>query len=139
MNRFFLTQAISFLFVFLFMYAAVSKLIDYDRFKIQLGQSPLLNPFANGLAWAVPALEMLIAGLLLFSRSRLQGLYASFGLMTLFTLYIFFITRFSDYVPCSCGGILQNMNWNQHLVFNILFVVLGVLGVFGYRSAAPAK
>lgn len=29
-------------------------------------------------------------------------------------------------MPCSCGGILEKMNWNQHLLFNICFCVLAV-------------
>lgn len=34
-------QSLVFLFVLLFVYAAVSKLVDYETFENQLGQSPL--------------------------------------------------------------------------------------------------
>jgi len=67
--------------------------------------------------------------MLAFLRFRLLGLYASFSLMVMFTAYIIAITKFSDYIPCSCGGVLQNMSWNQHLIFNIGFILLAVAGI----------
>jgi hypothetical protein len=47
----------------------------------------------------------------------------------MFTTYIIIITRFSPYVPCSCGGVLQKLGWTEHLVFNIVFVVLAATGI----------
>ncbi len=134
-----ITDIIACLFILLFIYAALSKLLDYQKFQVQVGQSPLLTPFRGLVVWAIPAIEILIAGLLAFQRTRLAGLYASHGLMALFTAYIFAITRFSDYIPCSCGGILQKMSWNQHLIFNLCFVVLGLTGIFFYRNDAGGQ
>jgi Methylamine utilisation protein MauE. len=128
-NKVVIVEAISFLFILLFMYAAVSKFADYDKFRIQLGQSPLLTDFAKWIAWFIPAVEVVISLMLAFARSRLKGLYASFTLMVMFTAYIFTIQNFSDYIPCSCGGILQDMSWTQHLLFNLAFVILGVVGI----------
>jgi hypothetical protein len=54
---------------------------------------------------------------------RSIGLYLSFALMTLFSVYILVITNYSSNVPCSCGGILEKMTWNQHLIFNLAFLV----------------
>ncbi|MEJ0031509.1 MAG: MauE/DoxX family redox-associated membrane protein [Bacteroidota bacterium] len=45
--------------------------------------------------------------------------------MVMFTAYIVVITRFSEYTPCSCGGVLEKMSWDQHLVFNIGFCGVG--------------
>lgn len=115
---------VCYLFVFLFVYAAISKFIDYERFTIQMGQSPLLTSFAGYLGWIVPVSEIIIAVFLLFRKTRLIGLYASFFIMVLFTGYIFIILNLSDFVPCSCGGILENMSWHQHLVFNLIFILL---------------
>jgi hypothetical protein len=53
----------------------------------------------------------------------------------MFTGYIIAITRFSDNVPCSCGGVLQTMSWNQHMVFNIVFILLALTGVFLHSTA----
>ncbi len=129
MNKSAVTKFIAALFILLFTYAACSKLIDYPKFRIQLGLSPLLTSFAGWIAWLVPATEITIAVLLFTGRFRLLGLYASFSLMTMFTAYIVAITRFSEFIPCSCGGILQSMSWNQHLVFNIFFTLAGCAGI----------
>jgi len=120
---------ISFLFILLFVYAAASKLMDMEKFRAQAGQSPLIYPVANLVIWTVPLLEILISILLIIPRSRLLGFYSSFGLMVLFSSYIVILLRFSDFVPCSCGGVLEKMTWTQHLVFNIAFVLLGLAGI----------
>jgi len=134
-------EIISFLFILLFVYAAMMKLLDVEKFTVQLGQSPLLMAFAPQFAWGVPILELLIAAMLIFSRTRLVGLYASFTLMVMFTVYIIIILNFAAHVPCSCGGILEDMNWTEHLTFNIGFVVLSIVGtvLMGRPSEARAN
>lgn len=117
------------LFVVLFVYTATSKFLDYEKFRVQIGQSPLLTAIAGIVAWLIPAIELMVAGLLLWLRTRLIGLYAAFSLMVAFTAYIIVITQFSDNIPCSCGGVLSKMTWNEHLVFNILFVILAAVAV----------
>lgn len=122
-------EIICFLFILLFTYAAVMKLMDVQKFTVQIGKSPLLTDFAGVVAWGIPITELLIAVMLAVTRFRLWGLYASFGLMTMFTAYIIAILQFSEHIPCSCGGVLESMGWTEHLVFNIGFVLLGLAGV----------
>ncbi|MBJ2126360.1 MauE/DoxX family redox-associated membrane protein [Flavobacterium sp. IB48] len=117
------------LFVLLFVYAATSKLFDFENFKIQLGQSPLLSAVANWTSITVPVLEIIIAASLLLRHVRLVGLYASYLLMIMFTAYIYIILNYSAFVPCSCGGILEKMTWGEHLVFNICFIILAIIGI----------
>lgn len=127
-----LIDFISAAFVVLFVYAAITKLIDYDKFRLQIGQSPLLTGFVGIIVWLVPGTEILISLMLVKLRFRLIGLYASFALMVMFTAYIIVITRFSEYMPCSCGGVLEKMSWDEHLVFNIGFVVLAFVAILIY-------
>lgn len=135
-------EIICFLFILLFTYAAVMKLMDVQKFTVQIGKSPLLTNFAGIVAWGIPITELLIAGMLAITRLRLWGLYASFGLMTMFTAYIIAILQFSQNIPCSCGGVLESMGWTEHLIFNIGFVLLGLSGVVlrskGQDSNEPA-
>jgi uncharacterized membrane protein YphA (DoxX/SURF4 family) len=130
-------EIISLLFIFLFTYAAFSKFHDFGKFSTQLGQSPLLTNIAAPVSWFIPAFELVIAAALAIPKYRLLALYVSFTLMSLFTFYIIAITRFSDYVPCSCGGILQQMTWDQHLIFNIGFVLLAATAVLLNRVEEP--
>lgn len=119
----------------LFVYAAVSKLLDFENFQVQLGQSPLLSVYASFVSWIVPTLELLIAFLLFIPKLRDYGLYSCLCLMTMFTVYIYIVLHYSSFVPCSCGGILEKMSWNVHLVFNIFFVGLAVLAIcLSFRS-----
>ncbi len=128
-----LLEVIILLYIILFVYAAASKLLDYGKFRLDLGQSPMLTSYAGWVAWMVPAIEISVAVMLLIRRWRLPALYAAFGLMIMFTTYIIVITRFSSFVPCSCGGVLQHMTWNQHLMFNIFFALLALAGIVLYQ------
>lgn len=111
-------------YVLLFTYAATSKLLDFETFTVQLAQSPLLSAYAGIITWLVPGIEIVIAVLLIFKRFREIALYAAFALMVMFTAYIFIILNFSDFIPCSCGGVLEKLSWTQHLIFNIVFILL---------------
>lgn len=122
-------EIISLLFVLLFLYAAMSKILDFENFQVQLGQSPLLSAFANFFSYLIPAVEVGISILLILPRYRIYGLWGALCLMTMFTAYIFIVLHFSSFVPCSCGGILEKMSWNVHLIFNLLFVALAIIGI----------
>ena len=124
MRKLIIVETIAGLLILLFVYAAISKLLDYEQFRMQLAQSPLLYYAPNTIAWLVPGTELVIALAMFSRRWRLAGLYASFTLMIIFSGYIIAITHYSEYIPCSCGGVLSKMSWNQHLVFNIGFVIL---------------
>ncbi|MBN9382755.1 MAG: DoxX family membrane protein [Chitinophagaceae bacterium] len=124
-----IVEIIAALLVFLFIYAALSKLLDLDKFKYQLGQSPFITNISWFAAWAIPLGEILVSVALLIRRTRLAGLYLSFFLMLLFTGYIFMMLRYSSYLPCSCGGVLSVMSWKQHFVFNLIFTGLSLLGI----------
>lgn len=107
------------LFALLFVYASISKLLDFERFQVQIAQSPILSVYAFWISRIVIAVELFAAGILLFARTKMLGLYTSIGLMGMFTAYIFIILFYSSFVPCSCGGILEKMTWESHLVFNV--------------------
>ena len=122
-------EIICLLYALLFIYAAVSKLLDLENFQVQLGQSPLLSAFAWWVSRTVPLVELGIVVLLAVPKWRNLGLFASLSLMTMFTSYIFIVLHFSSFVPCSCGGILEKMSWNKHLFFNSVFVALAILAL----------
>lgn len=120
---------ISCLFFALYMYAAANKLADYQKFKVQLGQSPILTPVSGHVLWFIPGIEVLISVLLVVPKTRLVALYASFSLMVMFTSYIVAILNFTEKVPCACGGIFESMQWKEHFLFNIFFIILAVAAI----------
>ncbi|GEN71221.1 MauE/DoxX family redox-associated membrane protein [Chryseobacterium lathyri] len=117
----------------LFVYAAMSKLLDFENFEVQLAQSPLLSAYAGFISYAVIFVELLLAILLCLPNTQIIALYGSLGLMSAFTIYIYLILKYSDFVPCSCGGILEKLGWTEHLIFNIVVVVL-IFSAIIYRS-----
>lgn len=128
-----LLELICAVFVLLFLYAAFTKLFDYEKFRVQLGQSPLLTSVAGFVAWFIPSVEILISVLLMFSRTRLVTLYAAFSLMAIFNGYIVVFLQFSNYVPCSCS-ILEKLGGTELLLFNIAFIILGGIGIMRHGS-----
>lgn len=135
-TRTIIIEIIRFLFIVLFFYAALTKLSDYRGFVGQIGKSPLLTRHSSWLAWLVPSIELIITIMLILPRWTLAGLFASFGLMTLFTLYILFILSFSKELPCACGGILNTLSWQEHLIVNVFFVAIGLTGIKLYNNSA---
>lgn len=121
---------VSFL-ILLFAYAGLSKLMQFETFKFQLGKSPLI-PFniRGAIAVFLPAGEILISLMLLTEKGRLPGLYISFFLLSFFTFYLFYIIHFSYYIPCSCGGILGSLSWTTHIYFNIFFIFISTAAIY---------
>lgn len=127
-------EIINALIVLLWVYAAISKLLEFDTFKVQLSKSPLLTRFAGAVAIALPGVELLVAAALISKRFYQLGLYGTLFLLVAFTAYLIVITNFSHYIPCSCGGILSGMSWNTHIAFNCLFIVLTLVAVFHHAT-----
>lgn len=125
---------ISYFFILLFGYAAFSKLLEFETFQVQLAQSPLLSAYAGIVSYAVITIEVIAIALLSFNFTRLLGLYLSLALMSGFTIYIFLILNYSDFIPCSCGGILEKLGWTEHLIFNIVCIGLAVWGIMSFEK-----
>jgi hypothetical protein len=126
-------DAIVFLLILLFVYAAVFKLLDYESFKLNISVS-IGNSLSGAFALGIPLLELSIACLLFTSRFRIVGLYASSILMLGFTFYIGYYVLFNvTQRPCACGGVLTSMGWTDHLIFNLSFTILAALGIYLYR------
>ena len=123
-------ETICFLYILLFVYAALSKLREFENFQVQVAQSPLLTAYAGYISVAVIVIELIVALMLSFRRTRVVGIFGAFTMMLLFTLYILIILNYSPFVPCSCGGILESMGWMEHLYFNIGFDILAIVGIY---------
>jgi uncharacterized membrane protein YphA (DoxX/SURF4 family) len=122
-------ETVCLLYTLLFVYASVSKVLDFENFQAQLGQSPLLSPFAHLVSYVVIFIELIIAVLLSILRARYFALWGAVALMSMFTAYIVIILHFSYFVPCSCGGILEKLGWTEHLIFNIVFLFLAITAI----------
>jgi uncharacterized membrane protein YphA (DoxX/SURF4 family) len=129
MKKNILVEIISLLFIILFLYTGISKLMDYTVFKEQIATSPLLAPISGWIAILLPAIEIILSVILFIPRWRLKGLYASLVLMILFTGYIIAILTFNEHIPCSCGGVIELLSWKGHIAFNSAFIGLALAGI----------
>ena len=121
-------ELISGFFILLFVYTALSKFNNLDRFAATLAQSPLLGAASGFFAPAIPVIELLVATLLFVPSRRYWGLVSAASLMALFTGYIGYMLLFSPRLPCSCGGIINGLSWKGHLLYNTGATALALMG-----------
>lgn len=123
-------ECIAALLILLFLYASVSKFLDFKTFVDQMNNQPLPKSWTPFLVWTIPLAEIGISTTLLFEHTRLLGFWASLILMSLFTVYTALVLlHFFPYVPCSCGGVIHNLTWPRHLLLNLFYTTLAVLGI----------
>ena len=131
MNYQYRLSTIYLLLTLLFIYTAASKLLDWDGFVYDLNNQPFPNSLTFVLAVFLICSELAVIGCFFFKCSRVIGLWISMSLMLLFTLYTALVLfNVFDRVPCNCGGVIKNLSWPQHLLFNIFFTLLSTWGIY---------
>lgn len=124
------------LLILLYLYTGLTQLLSFKTFHSNIFNQPIYDWSKPMLAYAIPSVQLLIVAGLLFERTRQLALWASFGLLIIFTTYIALIllNAFSR-VPCNCAGVINTFTWPQHLVFNLIFLLLnGIALVLRKRS-----
>ena len=127
-------EVLAALFILLFTYTAISKIIEHKLFVNALYHSPLLSRFNQPISFAIPGIELITSILLFNPAFRKTGFTVSFILMAIFTCYVAYMILFEPNLPCSCGGVIAKLTWMQHLIFNILFSLLALLGRSLYKK-----
>ncbi len=120
-----------FLFTSMFIYAAVSKLMNYEIFVIQMDRQPFPDRLTPLLVWGIPLVEVFAAIMMMTISLRRIGLFFATALMICFTAYIILIKlNYYGIIPCSCGGVIASFTWTQHLIFNLFFIAIGIVGIY---------
>ncbi len=121
--------------IVLFCYTAVAKLMDVAEFERQLARQELPGWSKAPLVWLIPSAELILSVLLIIPSARLSGFYGSAILMALFSGYMALVVMGCfDRTPCSCGGVLRFMSFEGHLIFNLFFLALSLLGIYMFHS-----
>lgn len=129
MKKYTIIQILSCLLILLFTYAAIGKIISHRVFYIELLRFPWLSGVAGFLSWCIPSIELIAVALLFFPKTVLYGLYASAMLLIMFTGFLIWMVAFNANLPCSCGGVIAQLSWKQHIVFNLFFLGFAVTGI----------
>lgn len=127
--------------VFVFLYTGLSKYLSMGQFRVALAKSPMLADYREIVSLILPGVELVTVTLLVWSKTRLIGLYGSLVLLFMFTIYLIYMVSFDSRLPCSCGGIISQLSWHQHIVFNVVLIVLNIVGIRlqrGKRFNRPA-
>lgn len=131
MNRKLVAGLVPALLVLLFMYTGFNKLFGLHDFTTSMYNQPIPHPLAYVLARVIPIAEILAAACLLFPVTQKIGLFTSFILLAIFTMYIgLILLHVFPRVPCSCAGIFRHISWQQHLWINLLLLALTGLALY---------
>src|SRR5690606_7129519 len=115
--------------ILLFGYTGANKLMNQNVFQIQIYRatfSRVLTPF---FSYGIPILELIVVILLIIPRTRLFSLRIALALLTVFTIYIIGMLLFNSNLPCKCGGVIEELDWKSHILFNILFIAISIKGI----------
>jgi hypothetical protein len=115
--------------IILMAYAAVAKGYDIELFQKQITESPLIPlSMTNMVSYVIPISELSAALLLIPKQTRFWGFLFSYFLMLIFSVYLATLVKlFGANLPCACGGILGQMGYNTHIVFNIFFCIVALI------------
>ncbi|MBT0810104.1 hypothetical protein KIH41_02265 [Litoribacter ruber] len=126
-----LTEVTALLLILLMGYTGLAKLVDFQGFQSAMQNQEIPFDWARQLAWAIPLVEMLLVGLLLWEKTRIWGFIGSLALLSIFSTYVGLIWIGSfPRVPCGCAGIFDSMNWGAHLAVNLGFAAISALGIY---------
>lgn len=125
-------------FILLWGYAATVKLWNWNTSRREMHLQPFPDWMGDILFWLVPLVELTIVVLLLYHVTMLRGIQASVILLCVFTIYLALgLGRAFGKVPCACGGILSGMGHREHILFNLLFIGLGIYTWVLARKSLP--
>jgi putative oxidoreductase len=128
-------EIICFLLVSLMLYASVSRMLDFHTFIDDINNQPLPNSLTQWLVYGIPGLQVLTALLLIFERTRMAGLALALVITSFYILYnILILTDFFGRIPCTCGGMIKHLSWQQHLVFSVFFAGVSLAGILLMRK-----
>jgi hypothetical protein len=127
------------LFIGLFIYTGIEKILEHDQFFEKVRQSPWLKFTPSGVIWALPITELFVSGLLITRRWRMYGLYGTFLLFSFFTVYMISLNFFEYYIPCSCGGFFDTLPNNIHIILNTVLTIIAGVSIYIKKHSGQIK
>lgn len=117
--------------VILFVYTASVKLIKFEENVLAMKAQPLIPWLQSFLIYGVPISEIIAVILLAIPKYRRIGLYLTTVLLLCFTGYVILVNlNYYGRIPCSCGGVIRSFTWQQHLIFNTVFIIISIVSIW---------
>jgi hypothetical protein len=109
-------------------YTLMNKVLIFDSFLLNISKTGI---FPHNLVYliAYTAILMEVVAIFLLLTKKKYGLCFLLGMMFVFTVYIAALFILRRYEVCGCGGILNGLKFEYHLVINmiIMFITLYLL------------
>jgi hypothetical protein len=122
--------------IFIFFYSGLQKLIDFENFFSNISKSPIIpSNLSKLIAYFIIYFELVIVFFLLTNKYKQIGFLMSFFLLILFEGYIILMILYSPYLPCSCGGFIEQLSWTQHIYFNVFLIACSITGFMKNNSS----
>jgi putative oxidoreductase len=116
------------LLILFWLYAAGTKLYDFNTFKGEMNNQVFSRRISNALAYTLPAVEIMIAALLVNSTTRLTGMILSCSMILVYTTYVgLALLDVYNRMPCNCAGLLSS--WEANLILNLLVTAVAAAGL----------
>src|SRR5690554_2917477 len=145
-NKHYIISLITLLLLLLWIATGLDKFWDLEGFRQSLLNQPFPNSWAEVLYLALPISELGCAMLLVVgsidnpkTNHLLKWGFALSALLLLgFTLFILFeIVGWYEKRPCGCGSVISSLSWEQHLWFNVGFLLVSLWGWWLVAQAQP--
>lgn len=127
-------EVIEYMVLFIFLFSVVDKIINFSEFHVRFARIEIISQYKLWY-FSVGIIGMEILGITLFliDKFRLLGLYVFFSLLFIFSIHLFqIISNNAD--ACSCGGIFDFISLPQHLLVNIICLVLLIFSIWRRES-----
>ncbi|RVT99736.1 hypothetical protein EOD41_14930 [Mucilaginibacter limnophilus] len=125
-----ITPVARFLLIILWVYAVAAKMRDFQRYAYEMQQQVFSAKLATFLAYALPLAELLAVIMLIAESTVFAGLALSAMLLLAFTGYsAAVLLHWFPKIPCPCGGLISELSWLQHLLFNLSFLLLTLISI----------
>ncbi len=117
--------------ILFWLYAAGTQISDFNKFKGEMNNQVFSGVISNVLAYLIPVLEITIAGLLVYSFTRLWGMIFSFSLLLVFSTYVgLALLNVFSRMPCTCAGLLGGSStWEWNLTLNLIVTAVAAAGL----------
>lgn len=123
-----------------FLYTGLTKILNFDEWNFKYNKIDLIhdNNLIGGL-YIIPFLELLIPIMFFISYFKLYASILSTLMMALFTIYTYYKIYISDDSLCSCGGIFNFINLEEHFMVNILLLLASLYLMFSTYNSTIHK
>ena len=126
--------------IMMWLYASFSKYFDFGQFKRGMYDQPFPYWFSSLLIGILPPLEIIIAVLVFIGKTTRLGLQVSLCLLIIFTIYVTAIViHLIPIEPCPCGGMIRELTWPMHLIFNAFFIAINIIGLLIHSKLNLSK